>query len=185
MNIANLIGDAYWKTNGSSNQNYHPIIELKNLVAVVLNNFENLCSQNSLELVKLAILRTTFDQVIQHQYYFTSIKQISGNALGLWICGCRCFLESSWSQNSGCTQYQKPQNQRVQGVMSQRSAGSCTRCTRANAFPGYFDNFKNKKQVHCMGSTLYLDLVSVFRCCAKFSLIRKRVIFKCHFKYKG
>jgi hypothetical protein len=29
-----------------------------------------------------------------------------------------------------------PQNQRVQKVMSQRSAGSCTLCTRANAFPG-------------------------------------------------
>ncbi len=32
-----------------------------------------------------------------------------------------------------CTQYLKPQNQRVQKVMSQRSAGSCT---HANAFPG-------------------------------------------------
>ena len=26
-----------------------------------------------------------------------------GNALGIWICGCRCILESSGSQNSGCT----------------------------------------------------------------------------------
>ena len=25
------------------------------------------------------------------------------NALGFWICGCRCILESSGSQNSGCT----------------------------------------------------------------------------------
>ena len=51
-----------------------------------------------------------------------------GNALGIWICGCRCILECFGSQNSGCIQYQKPQNQRVQKVMSQRSAGSCTRC---------------------------------------------------------
>ena len=27
----------------------------------------------------------------------------TGNALGIWICGCRCILESSGSQNSGCT----------------------------------------------------------------------------------
>ena len=27
----------------------------------------------------------------------------AGNALGIWICGCRCILESSGSQNSGCT----------------------------------------------------------------------------------
>ena len=58
----------------------------------------------------------------------------SGNALGFWICGCRCILESSWSQYSGRTQYQKSQNQQVQMVISQRSAGLCTRCTPANAF---------------------------------------------------
>ena len=68
-------------------------------------------------------------------YNLTS--KLSGNALGIWICGCRCILESSGSQNSGCTQYQKPQNQRVQKVMSQRSAGLCTRCTRVNAFPDF------------------------------------------------
>ena len=57
-------------------------------------------------------------------------------ALGIWICRCRCILESSGSQNSGCTQYiLEASNQRVQMVMSQRSAGSCTCCTRANAFP--------------------------------------------------
>ena len=27
----------------------------------------------------------------------------TGNALGIWIFGCRCILESSGSQNSGCT----------------------------------------------------------------------------------
>ena len=27
---------------------------------------------------------------------------ISGNALEIWICGCRCILESSGSQKSGC-----------------------------------------------------------------------------------
>ena len=27
----------------------------------------------------------------------------SGNALEIWICWCRCILESSGSQNSGCT----------------------------------------------------------------------------------
>ena len=26
----------------------------------------------------------------------------AGNALGISICGCRCILERSWSQNSGC-----------------------------------------------------------------------------------
>ena len=43
--------------------------------------------------------------------------------------------ESSWPQNQWVHIVLKPQNQRVQKVMSQRSAGSCTRCTRANAFP--------------------------------------------------
>ena len=33
------------------------------------------------------------------------------------------------------TKSQKPQNQRVQKVMSQSSAGSWTRCARSNAFP--------------------------------------------------
>ena len=33
--------------------------------------------------------------------------------------------------------YYKPQNQQVQKVMSQRSAGSWTRCTRSNAFPDH------------------------------------------------
>ena len=32
-----------------------------------------------------------------------------------------------------------PQNLRVQKVMPQRSTGSCTRYTRANAFPGSLD----------------------------------------------
>ena len=36
--------------------------------------------------------------------------------------GAVCFIKES----------SVPQNQRVQKVMSQRSAGSCTRCTRAN-----------------------------------------------------
>ena len=27
----------------------------------------------------------------------------TGSALGFWICGCTCILESSGSQNSGCT----------------------------------------------------------------------------------
>ena len=31
------------------------------------------------------------------------LRDVSGNALGIWICGCRCILESSGSQNSGCT----------------------------------------------------------------------------------
>ena len=31
------------------------------------------------------------------------VTPLSGNALGIWICGCRCILESSGSQNSGCT----------------------------------------------------------------------------------
>ena len=57
-------------------------------------------------------------------YYKGDYCLSPGNALGIWICGCRCILESSGSQNSGCIQYYKPQNQRVQKVMSQRSAGS-------------------------------------------------------------
>ena len=70
---------------------------------------------------------------------FGATQRNIGNALGISICGCRCILESSGSQNRGCTYYQKPQNQRVQKVMSQRSAGLCTRCTRANAFPVIHD----------------------------------------------
>ena len=31
------------------------------------------------------------------------VHKLSGNALGIWICGCRCILESSGSENSGCT----------------------------------------------------------------------------------
>ena len=32
----------------------------------------------------------------------------------------------------------KPQNQQVQKVMSQRSEGLWTRCTRSNAFPDFY-----------------------------------------------
>ena len=32
-----------------------------------------------------------------------AILRGSGNALGIWICGCRCILESSGSQNCRCT----------------------------------------------------------------------------------
>ena len=31
------------------------------------------------------------------------IDDVKGNALGIWICGCKCILASSGSQNSGCT----------------------------------------------------------------------------------
>ena len=34
---------------------------------------------------------------------FSILQIYSGNALEIWICGCRCILESSGSQNSGCT----------------------------------------------------------------------------------
>ena len=34
---------------------------------------------------------------------YPKVEAMSGNALGIWICGCRCILESSGSQNSGCT----------------------------------------------------------------------------------
>ena len=47
------------------------------------------------------------------------------NALGIWIFGCRYVHPGElWVSK-----------QRVQKVMSQRSVGSCTPCTRANAFP--------------------------------------------------
>ena len=89
-------------------------------------------------------------------FHFTVV--ITRNALGIWICGCRCrcILESSRSQNSGCTQYQKPQNQRVQKVISQSSAGLCTRCTRVNAFPVCFCpclGYKNCRRRGGGGST--------------------------------
>ena len=35
--------------------------------------------------------------------YLSDQLTLSGNALGIWICGCRCILEISGSQNSGCT----------------------------------------------------------------------------------
>ena len=34
----------------------------------------------------------------------------------------------------------------MQKMMSQRSAGSCTRCTRANAFPAWFPNYFDPDQ---------------------------------------
>ena len=37
---------------------------------------------------------------IRYEFRF---GEYSGNALGIWICGCRCILESSGYQNSGCT----------------------------------------------------------------------------------
>ena len=85
-------------------------------------------------------------ETINRQGFFKVIQipYLPGNALGIWICGCRCILESSGSQNSGCTQYQKPQNQPVQKMMSQISAGLCTRCTLANAFHGLIEGEQKK-----------------------------------------
>ena len=42
----------------------------------------------------------------------------SGNALGIWICGCRCILESFRSQNQQVHIVLEASNQRVQKVMS-------------------------------------------------------------------
>ena len=36
-------------------------------------------------------------------YWVKGTWHWAGNALGIWICGCRCILESSGSQNCGCT----------------------------------------------------------------------------------
>ena len=36
-------------------------------------------------------------------FIYPKVEAMSGNALGIWICGCSCILESSGSQNSGCT----------------------------------------------------------------------------------
>ena len=46
-----------------------------------------------------------------------------------------CIKENSEPQNQWVHIVLKPQNQWVQKVMSKRSAGLCTRCTRPNAFP--------------------------------------------------
>ena len=40
---------------------------------------------------------------------------MSGNALGFWICGCRCILESSGSQNSGCTNAHSTRSLKIGG----------------------------------------------------------------------
>ena len=42
-----------------------------------------------------SILNLEKKMILNHLY-------LSGNALEFWICGCRCILESSGSQNSGC-----------------------------------------------------------------------------------
>ena len=39
--------------------------------------------------------------------------------------------------------YLEPQNLRVQQVMSQQPTGSCSRCTRAYAFPAIIDQLHN------------------------------------------
>ena len=43
--------------------------------------------------------RKTENNWISNKSY-PRIFLVSGNALGIWICGCRCILESSGSQNS-------------------------------------------------------------------------------------
>ena len=62
---------------------------------------------------------------------------MSGHVLGIWICGCSLFYkrELRASKSAGAHSTKKPQNQRVKKVMSQRSAGLCTRYTRAKSFP--------------------------------------------------
>ena len=69
-------------------------------------------------------------------------------------------------------QYQKPQNQQVQRVMSQRSVGSCTRCTRADAFPGIIEsrgsqrcNFVLQSALNCL--KLKWQLVEHVQSCVK------------------
>ena len=49
--------------------------------------------------------RYSFCKMLCIQGLFTYVVQwtITGNALGIWVCGCRCIVESSGSQNSGCT----------------------------------------------------------------------------------
>ena len=61
----------------------------------------------------------------------------TGHALEIWICGCSLFCRRDlWASKSVGfnSTYLKPQNMRVQKLMSQRSMGLCTHCTRANAF---------------------------------------------------
>ena len=94
-----------------------------------------------------SILNLEKKMILNHLY-------LSGNALEFWICGCRCILESSGSQNSRSTQNQKPQNQRVQKMMSQRFAGSCTCCTCSNAFP---ESKKMKRIIIIYASNVILD----------------------------
>jgi hypothetical protein len=75
--------------------------------------------------------------------------------------GAVCSIEESFG----------PQTMQVQKVMSQRSTGLCTRCTRANEFPvqeGLFDAvilfemkvtvFEVKKSHSIQASNTYIDL---------------------------
>ena len=66
------------------------------VIKVILNNVKEFSTiefadQNWLELISRC-RQLSMDFVITAR-----------NALGFWICGCRCILESSGSQNSGCT----------------------------------------------------------------------------------
>ena len=76
-----------------------------------------------------------FKKKIDLRILMTFIYIYTGNVLGIWIWGCRCILQSSGYQNQRVHIVLEASNQRVQKVMSQRSACSCTPCTSANAFP--------------------------------------------------
>ena len=73
------------------------------------NNRFMICCDSCSGLYILWLFATIFGLFCEIWYFWTlpfskhlSVTS-SGNALGIWICGCRCILESSGSQNSGCT----------------------------------------------------------------------------------
>ena len=61
---------------------------------------------------------------------------MSGHALGIWKCGYSLFYKRElWASKSGSAHCNK--SLKISGCKgeSQRSAGSCTHCTRANKLP--------------------------------------------------
>jgi NAD(P)-dependent dehydrogenase (short-subunit alcohol dehydrogenase family) len=57
-------------------------------------------------LIQTASIAAYDGQMGQAAYAASKVRMFSynaGNALGIWICGCRCILESSGYQNIGCT----------------------------------------------------------------------------------
>ena len=101
---------------------------------------EPICIRN-LQLEQLIEKKDRYVLELLFVHQGTPVFPSHQHALGIWICGCQQYLD--------------PQNLQVQKVMSQRSTGLCTRCTRANAFLELPSRLAYKEKIYFVISCLF------------------------------